>query len=756
MAVSKEAVIWAYRLLLGREPESEEVIRLHMQQAQNEDTLAENMIRSTEFQQKRRFSSILLLKSPSLVSRPSFLPKRASSRIKIIVMGNCQARQLARCMEAMAAEDIETTSVEWNLSWSKLAVAGEVDLSSILANQDIVLVHPAWEVLRLIEKAVSKKGAIVRVIPRIAFQAFHPDLVYVDKPDGSHAQGPLGGYNSSLAFFGWTRGMSVSQTVRMFTDEIYKKLDFYQYWEPSREALLDEGIRTEMPLEELLGDWAMQGCFMHSINHPKLPVICDLAQCLLNGLGIETIEGVEKYIHDEFSDGPVWPVYPEIAQRYGMEGNYSFKIPKGAGPPNKPAIFIGLEDFVKASFKAYSNYRKEDLVCERLNSDQYKGLESFVRRRLLKAVAPRESRRKSVEPISRKNSPYHGLPAHHFWGRAVTKKALPEVDPVVSADLTIGPRMKVCTAGSCFAQHISSALRRRGFNYYIAEQPNGLSERDAAFRNYGVFSARYGNIYTARQLLQLFDRAYGTFLPSESIWRREDGLYADPFRPRIEPDGFASPDILEKSRSVHLEAVRKMMENLDILVFTLGLTEAWVSKEDGAVFPLAPGVAAGEMNNSRYEFVNFGVNEITCDFNEFCRKLLQVNKGVQIILTVSPVPLAATFENRHVLVSTTYSKSVLRVAADQISRLNSNCFYFPAYEIITGHYNRGAYYDSDLRSVNAAGVEHVMRLFFKHYCMDSQSGTIRTDLRHETEAVNRIVCDEEETDHSYLSIPANH
>ena len=32
---------------------------------------------------------------------------------------------------------------------------------------------------------------------------------------------------------------------------------------------------------------------------------------------------------------------------------------------------------------------------------------------------------------------------------------------------------------------------------------------------YGIYSARFGNIYTARQLLQLIQRAYGEFVPVE-------------------------------------------------------------------------------------------------------------------------------------------------------------------------------------------------------------------------------------------------
>ena len=39
-----------------------------------------------------------------------------------------------------------------------------------------------------------------------------------------------------------------------------------------------------------------------------------------------------------------------------------------------------------------------------------------------------------------------------------------------------------------------------------------------------------------------------------------------------------------------------MFEQSEIFIFTLGLTEAWRSKKDGAVFPLAPGVSAGSFD----------------------------------------------------------------------------------------------------------------------------------------------------------------
>ena len=158
-----------------------------------------------------------------------------------------------------------------------------------------------------------------------------------------------------------------------------------------------------------------------------------------------------------------------------------------------------------------------------------------------------------------------------------------------------------------------------------------------------------------------------------------------------------------------------MFESLDVFVFTLGLTECWRSRADGAVFPICPGVEAGVFQEDRYEFYNQPVDEVLADMTSFLDQLGRVNPRARVILTVSPVPLAATASpGVHVLAATTYSKSVLRVAAECLRQRFPHVDYFPSYEIITGQHARGAYYADDLRNVVEAGVSHVMRVFLDH------------------------------------------
>jgi hypothetical protein len=315
---------------------------------------------------------------------------------------------------------------------------------------------------------------------------------------------------------------------------------------------------------------------------------------------------------------------------------------------------------------------------------------------------------------------------------------------VVSTRFRIGPEDRVATAGSCFAQHISRKLRSVGFNFFVTEAGDGLTPKLAQQRNFGVFSARYGNIYTTAQLRQVFEEAFDARAAHDRAWVRKDGRFVDPFRPQIEPDGFASPQDVSTEREAHLLAVRRMFLECSVFVFTLGLTEAWRSRRDGSVFPLAPGVAGGSFDPQEHEAVNFGVAEVQADLEVFLARLKEVNPQARVVLTVSPVPLIATFEDQHVVCSTTYSKSVLRVVAEQATRKHGWVEYFPSYEIITASNAGGRYYGPDYRDVNHLGVAHAMRCFLANYTSaEGNDPELAAALNHEVAGAGGVVCDEE-------------
>ena len=357
--------------------------------------------------------------------------------------------------------------------------------------------------------------------------------------------------------------------------------------------------------------------------------------------------------------------------------------------------------------------------------------------------------------MSAPENPYFGKPSRQFWKNepAIFEPTL--FDPVGPTSFRIDRDEPVVTAGSCFAQHVAKRLSSSGFHFLVTERAHPIiPPQVAASHHYGSFSARYGNVYTARQLKQLLQRAYGEFEPVESAWTSRVGAYLDPFRPRIEPRGFVSRAELEANRAIHLAAVRAAVEQMSVFVYTLGLTEAWIDKRDGATFPLAPGVAGGAFDEALFAFKNFTVADVIQDMQWSIDFIRARNPAAKLILTVSPVPLNATALDRHVFTATTYSKAVLRVAAEALAAGNPLCDYFPSYEIITSPYSRGRYFGEDCRAIEDAGVDHVMSLFFKHYggiegprpeSVERPASMAPATSRHlaEMERLVSVLCDEE-------------
>jgi len=344
--------------------------------------------------------------------------------------------------------------------------------------------------------------------------------------------------------------------------------------------------------------------------------------------------------------------------------------------------------------------------------------------------------------------PYDSLPDHAFWRRAVATPDPATLNPCAAPPFTLSPTDRVATFGSCFAQHIGPMLHALGYTYLVTEPAHPLFPADLARAfGYGQFTARTGNVYTARQLLQLWYRAYGAFTPREDVWEAADGTLLDPFRPQIQPGGFLTRREYARDRAQHFAALRQTFETMDVLVFTLGLTECWRARADGAVFPLCPGVAGGVFSAAAHEFHNLTVDEVVSDLVQLLDILRRRNPALRLILTVSPVPLVATARaDTHVLAATTYSKAVLRVAAETMTAQRQGVAYFPSYEIITGHYGAPDYYDADRRTVTGAGVAHVMRAFaasFANIPLPAPAPQDATQARlAQMEAAMRVHCDE--------------
>jgi len=315
--------------------------------------------------------------------------------------------------------------------------------------------------------------------------------------------------------------------------------------------------------------------------------------------------------------------------------------------------------------------------------------------------------------VSDGKTPYTGLPARAFWKTGVAEPGLDGLRDLWASHWVLPSDARFATFGSCFAQHIGRALVARGMNWLDAEAAPGRTPPDIARAfNFGVFSARTGNIYTAAQLLLLVRLATGADDPRlPEVWT-DGARFADSLRPAIELGGFGTADEALLSRISMLRAFRRAIAQADVFVFTLGLTEGWENAETGQPYAMCPGTVAGAFDPGRHRFRQYRSDEIRAALEQAVKLMRRVNPGLRVLLTVSPVPLTATASGQHVLVATMHSKAVLRMVAGEMAAEDDGVDYFPSYEIVAGAPAAARLYAENLRSVTPAGVDLVMRHFF--------------------------------------------
>lgn len=332
------------------------------------------------------------------------------------------------------------------------------------------------------------------------------------------------------------------------------------------------------------------------------------------------------------------------------------------------------------------------------------------------------------------SNPYESAPANAFWRSAIAEREPLQIAELWDPKFGLKPAHKVATMGSCFAQHFGRELKARGYNWFDAERaPDIFSPAVKKKYNYGVFSARTGNVYTAAALRQWVHWALGIESPPSEIWEKH-GRYIDPFRPAIEPEGFASTTELLASRAAVLRAMREIISKTHRFVFTLGLTEGWINRSHGYNYAACPGTIAGTFDPSVHEFKNYNFNEIYRDLNKTIASIRSKNPKIRILLTVSPVPLVATASGKHVLTATTYSKSVLRAVAGLLADTHAAVDYFPSYEMITGTPFEARFYGPNKRDVSADGVKFVMDSFFAG--LTQKFGTERAAVKKTNDGVS--------------------
>lgn len=275
------------------------------------------------------------------------------------------------------------------------------------------------------------------------------------------------------------------------------------------------------------------------------------------------------------------------------------------------------------------------------------------------------------------------LPHFHRWEERDAAYRCARV-PLIRRDT------RIATIGSCFAEEVAKAMERLGLN--------------------GTANPT-GRVYDTPSIRQEMQRNFGvpTACDDEPLWHTSQG-WIHPFK--HPQHRFPTEQELRHWSDDCDRRARELFTAADVFVITLGLIECWRQPRTGCVYRHIP--HPDVFPQLDVQLHRASVSEMLADLAEI-RRLIRGHTHAVIILTVSPVPLHATFTDRDVRVANTESKCRIRAAASEFVEQFPDVHYFHSYELVSAAEHPGEFIKADGRHVQPRAVDYIVNQFLRTF-----------------------------------------
>lgn len=232
----------------------------------------------------------------------------------------------------------------------------------------------------------------------------------------------------------------------------------------------------------------------------------------------------------------------------------------------------------------------------------------------------------------------------------------------------------IFTSGSCFAREIEKKLASLGFDVPMLGISTPPEERVSSAENEVL------NKYTTASAINELEWAFGVEPFPAAGYLQVGDLYHDPYlHPGVPP--VTLERAIERRNEIH-ELVR-VLRKCRLVIFTLGLVEQWYDAETQKYLNGAPPADSITLNPDRFSLHRQSYDDVLSDLEHMYELIGQFgHPEFRMIVSVSPVPFKATFSGQDALSANSYSKSVLRAAAEAFVLRHENVDYFPSYEMV--------------------------------------------------------------------------
>lgn len=254
--------------------------------------------------------------------------------------------------------------------------------------------------------------------------------------------------------------------------------------------------------------------------------------------------------------------------------------------------------------------------------------------------------------------------------------------PITPSTQFIGLQHQVLTLGSCFAEAIGTQLHQHKINTLINP---------------------FGTLYSPLAIHKVLRYAiFNEPVPPHTYLMQQDVYLNYDFHSALSD---LNRPALEKKLTETIGTVHHFLRSADTLLITYGTSWIYERLETGE-----PVANCHKRPTSEFNKILLTQKKILESFDQVYQELMQFNKNLRIIITVSPVRhIKDTIELNSV------SKSILRIACHTLQQNYLQVEYFPAYEIMMDDLRDYRFYKEDMIHPSSEAEQYIWNHFYERY-----------------------------------------
>lgn len=198
--------------------------------------------------------------------------------MKLVVIGNCQARPLADYIEKL----VPTITVTATPIVHLLQDSDEAEYRDAFKEADVIVTQMISDKYpcKFIRTSELKRsyGDKTHTIVNLYFSGFTPDLMYIRHPEVTTLRGPLGEYHNKTILDGWLLGISQEQVVGWLSDPFYNKQEYGKEDAASLTELKARDALVDIKIADFIESTLSKCRTFFTFNHPAAALLIEYSK----------------------------------------------------------------------------------------------------------------------------------------------------------------------------------------------------------------------------------------------------------------------------------------------------------------------------------------------------------------------------------------------------------------------------------------------------------------------------------------------